>query len=220
MRRAIRACPASEAMLRPRQMKPAREPGHQHGASTAAPSAVNCDCSLPSHGNCSLTLLSPGRIMTGCARRLLQVARTGGHQFSADQPHPAAFGNALLRLVQQDRATADPRPVDRCLALVLGSRSERSAASGFRSLHDCFVRELKEGARPIDDDPDLLVSPCDAIVGASARWKTASSLRSRAFRITLDDLMGDDATWPMLPERLLCDAAADLRHVSPFPCAA
>src|SRR5215813_14787054 len=36
----------------------------------------------------------------------------------------------------------------------------------FRSMHDCFTRELKDGARPIDGDPAVLVSPCDAIVGA------------------------------------------------------
>src|ERR1700688_2292049 len=36
----------------------------------------------------------------------------------------------------------------------------------FRSLHDCFTRELKDGARPIDGAADRLVSPCDAIVGA------------------------------------------------------
>src|SRR5271154_4795224 len=34
----------------------------------------------------------------------------------------------------------------------------------FRSMHDCFIRELKAGARPIDPDPAGLVSPCDAIV--------------------------------------------------------
>src|SRR5262245_38490685 len=38
--------------------------------------------------------------------------------------------------------------------------------SHFTSMHDCFIRELREGARPIDPDPDVLVSPCDAIVGA------------------------------------------------------
>ena len=36
----------------------------------------------------------------------------------------------------------------------------------FDSLHDCFIRELKDGARPIDPDPEVVVSPCDAIVGA------------------------------------------------------
>src|SRR5712672_877445 len=39
----------------------------------------------------------------------------------------------------------------------------------FDSLHDCFVRELKEGARPVDRDPAVLTSPCDAIVGACGR---------------------------------------------------
>src|ERR1041384_8291242 len=36
----------------------------------------------------------------------------------------------------------------------------------FASLHDGFTRELKDGARPIDADPSVVVSPCDAIVGA------------------------------------------------------
>src|SRR5262249_12718303 len=36
----------------------------------------------------------------------------------------------------------------------------------FRSMHDCFIRELKDGARPIHGDPEILVSPCDAIIGA------------------------------------------------------
>ena len=35
----------------------------------------------------------------------------------------------------------------------------------FTSLHDCFIRELKPGARQIDPDPGIIVSPCDAIVG-------------------------------------------------------
>src|SRR6201989_1224640 len=38
--------------------------------------------------------------------------------------------------------------------------------SRFRSMHDCFTRELKDGARPVDPDPEILTSPCDAIVGA------------------------------------------------------
>src|SRR3981189_2176110 len=39
----------------------------------------------------------------------------------------------------------------------------------FKSMHECFTRELKEGARPADPDPDTVVSPCDAIVGAHGR---------------------------------------------------
>src|SRR5262245_31080295 len=36
----------------------------------------------------------------------------------------------------------------------------------FSSLHDCFIRELKDGARPLDVSPEVIVSPCDGIVGA------------------------------------------------------
>src|SRR3974390_3863916 len=33
--------------------------------------------------------------------------------------------------------------------------------SHFHSIHDCFIRELKEGARPIDCDPTLVTRQCD-----------------------------------------------------------
>jgi phosphatidylserine decarboxylase len=36
----------------------------------------------------------------------------------------------------------------------------------FKSLHDCFTRELKEGLRPFDPDPGIVTSPSDAIIGA------------------------------------------------------
>src|ERR1700761_3883335 len=36
----------------------------------------------------------------------------------------------------------------------------------FKSLHDCFIRELKPGLRPIEQDLSTLISPCDSIVGA------------------------------------------------------
>lgn len=39
----------------------------------------------------------------------------------------------------------------------------------FRSLRDCFTRELRPGARPIDPDPAVATSPCDGIVGAYGR---------------------------------------------------
>src|ERR1700749_3834706 len=38
--------------------------------------------------------------------------------------------------------------------------------SHFKSLHDCFTRELKPGLRPFDPNPNVVVSPSDAIVGA------------------------------------------------------
>ena len=63
----------------------------------------------------------------------------------------------------------------------------------FRSLHDCFIRRLKDGARPIDPDPDVLVSPCDAIVGASGAVEDGEVLQIKGFPYQLRDLLGDDA---------------------------
>jgi phosphatidylserine decarboxylase len=61
----------------------------------------------------------------------------------------------------------------------------------FRSMHDCFVRELKDGARPVDTDPAILVSPCDAIVGAAGTVVGTEVLQIKGFPYTLEDLFGD-----------------------------
>jgi phosphatidylserine decarboxylase len=61
----------------------------------------------------------------------------------------------------------------------------------FSSLHDCFVRELKDDARIIDRTPDVLVSPCDAIVGACGRLQGTELFQAKGFPYTLEDLFGD-----------------------------
>jgi phosphatidylserine decarboxylase len=61
----------------------------------------------------------------------------------------------------------------------------------FASLHDCFVRELKDGARPIDPDPGILTSPCDAIVGACGRIEGDELIQAKGFPYTLLDLLHD-----------------------------
>jgi phosphatidylserine decarboxylase len=63
--------------------------------------------------------------------------------------------------------------------------------SHFGSMHDCFVRELKDGARPVDPDPRILVSPCDAIVGANGAVENTLLYQVKGFPYTLEDLMGD-----------------------------
>ncbi|TPW17413.1 MAG: phosphatidylserine decarboxylase, partial [Halothiobacillaceae bacterium] len=63
--------------------------------------------------------------------------------------------------------------------------------SHFTSMHDCFIRELKAGARPVDADPTVMVSPCDAIVGASGRVEGAELIQAKGFPYTLLDLLHD-----------------------------
>ena len=58
-------------------------------------------------------------------------------------------------------------------------------------MHDCFTRELKDGARPIDMDPAVLVSPCDAIVGASGRVSDGQVFQIKGFPYALSDLLVD-----------------------------
>jgi phosphatidylserine decarboxylase len=61
----------------------------------------------------------------------------------------------------------------------------------FRSLHDCFIRELKDGARPIDPRPGVLTSPSDAIVGASGRIVDGVMLQVKGSTYALEELVRD-----------------------------
>jgi phosphatidylserine decarboxylase len=65
--------------------------------------------------------------------------------------------------------------------------------ASFRSLHDCFTRELAPGARPVDLDPAVLVSPCDGIVGASGRIDGTTLIQAKGFPYTLEELVVDPA---------------------------
>ena len=61
----------------------------------------------------------------------------------------------------------------------------------FRSMHDCFTRRLKPGARPIDSDPAVLTSPCDAIVGAFGMVADGQALQVKGMDYALADLLDD-----------------------------
>ncbi|WP_428391117.1 archaetidylserine decarboxylase [Lichenicoccus sp.] len=67
-----------------------------------------------------------------------------------------------------------------------------AAETRFRSLHDCFTRTLKPGARPIDPDPAILVSPCDGIVGAHGIVRDGAMLQVKGSTYGLRDLLDDD----------------------------
>jgi phosphatidylserine decarboxylase len=64
-------------------------------------------------------------------------------------------------------------------------------SSRFRSMHDCFTRELKDGARPVDRSADILVSPCDAIVGATGMIAGTDLYQIKGFPYTLEELLCD-----------------------------
>jgi phosphatidylserine decarboxylase len=75
----------------------------------------------------------------------------------------------------------------------------------FRSMHDCFTRRLKPGARPIDLAPNALVSPCDAIVGAHGRicGTDLYQIKGRSYALT-----------ELLPDQSLVESHRDGSYVT------
>jgi phosphatidylserine decarboxylase len=61
----------------------------------------------------------------------------------------------------------------------------------FRSLHDCFVRELKPGLRPFDPDPAIVASPSDGIIGAHGAIADGELYQIKGAPYSLIDLVGD-----------------------------
>jgi phosphatidylserine decarboxylase len=60
----------------------------------------------------------------------------------------------------------------------------------FDSIHDCFTRELRAGARPVDARPGVLTSPCDAIVGACGTVMHGQVLQAKGMPYAMADLFG------------------------------
>ncbi len=61
----------------------------------------------------------------------------------------------------------------------------------FKSMHDCFTRELRPGLRPVDPEPSIVVSPCDAIVGAFGAIKDTELFQIKGAGYSLAELVGD-----------------------------
>jgi phosphatidylserine decarboxylase len=61
----------------------------------------------------------------------------------------------------------------------------------FRSLHDCFIRELKPGLRPTDPDPKIVTSPSDGIIGAFGTIRDGELFQIKGAPYSLLDLVGD-----------------------------
>ena len=62
----------------------------------------------------------------------------------------------------------------------------------FSSMHDCFIRELKPGARAVEMDPGIVASPSDAIVGACGQVQDGRLYQAKGFPYRLEDLMVDE----------------------------
>jgi phosphatidylserine decarboxylase len=62
----------------------------------------------------------------------------------------------------------------------------------FRSMHDCFTRQLRDGARPPDPRPAVLASPSDGIVGGCGTIDGQTLLQAKGSTYDLVDLLAGD----------------------------
>ena len=62
--------------------------------------------------------------------------------------------------------------------------------TSFNSLHDCFTRQLKDGARPFDPTEHTVCCPSDGIVGACGRIEGTHVWQAKGFPYTLEGLLG------------------------------
>lgn len=67
-----------------------------------------------------------------------------------------------------------------------------ASRTDFRSLHEVFTRSLKPGARPVDADAAMVVSPCDAIVGACGAIDGTKVFQAKGFPYEIGELFGPD----------------------------
>ncbi len=66
------------------------------------------------------------------------------------------------------------------------------APGDFATFNDFFTRELADGARPIDDDTNAIVSPVDGTVSAAGTIRADSIFQAKGIDYSLGDLLATD----------------------------
>ncbi len=62
----------------------------------------------------------------------------------------------------------------------------------YSSFNDFFTRALKPGARPIDDDPNAIISPVDGEVSQAGKIINGEIFQAKGHHYTLANLVGND----------------------------
>ncbi|MCL6572231.1 MAG: phosphatidylserine decarboxylase [Bacillus sp. (in: Bacteria)] len=63
--------------------------------------------------------------------------------------------------------------------------------SEYPTLHDLFVRRLKKDARGIDESPDSVVSPVDAVIEDVGQIKDSSDIIVKGKTYSIEEMLGD-----------------------------
>lgn len=67
-----------------------------------------------------------------------------------------------------------------------------SVPDDFQTFNDFFVRELEDGARPVDDRKSSIVSPVDGTVSIADRIRADSLIQAKGIDYSLSDLLATD----------------------------
>jgi len=64
--------------------------------------------------------------------------------------------------------------------------------SDYACFNDFFTRELKDGARPVDPNPNSFVSPCDGKISQCGRITSNQILQAKGHHYSIRSLLGND----------------------------
>ena len=69
----------------------------------------------------------------------------------------------------------------------------RGGSEDYSSFVDFFTRELKDAARPVDRDPQSIVSPVDGTVSQAGDIESGMLFQAKGHKFSLDHLVGENA---------------------------
>ncbi len=78
------------------------------------------------------------------------------------------------------------------LAGVDWGESKHQSAADFETFNAFFTRELARGARPLDPDPQALISPCDGRISQCGRITTDRILQAKGHHFSIRSLLAND----------------------------
>ncbi len=94
--------------------------------------------------------------------------------------------------------------------------------SEFKNLNEFFIRELKEGVRPIEKNKKVIVSPVDALLNRRGTIQKKMLIQAKGIHYSLKDLLGDPDYIPYFENGKYCVlylSPQDYHRIhTPFDC--
>jgi len=118
---------------------------------------------------------------------------------------PVAPFSAWSQLVGLGARARVPRvlrsPAYRAFARAVGANLGETELdlAAYDTFGDFFARKLRPGARPIDPNESVVISPCDGVVAARGKATGGELIQAKGLNYRLEDLVVD----PVMAERLV-----------------